>query len=206
MEDMVILHSLLNELLKSPVPSTFLNPTDTSLSSYKTFSVAFDRWITVSPKTFSSSQLLWHLAILVFPLLLSEILFGQLYGLIFRYSTFKHWSYSGSMSPFSFSVSSPGRAHPHPRLLFADGSQVHDLNLAHSSDGWARRATCLPDMTSPGCFHGTSKKLKTKLSIFLPKLLIPSLPSWEKPPAPSLFLQLEPRESFLIAPSISCHN
>ena len=61
-------------------------------------------------------------------------------------------------------------------------------------------------LTSPGCFHGISKKLKTKLSIFLPKLLIPSLPSWEKAPATSLLLQLEPRESFLIAPSICCHN
>ena len=155
MEDIVILHSLFNELPKSPVPSTFLNPTDTSLSSYKTFSVAFDRLITVSLKTFSSSQLLWHVAILVFPLLLSKILYGQLYGLIFPYSTFKRWSYSGSMPSFSFSVSvsSPGQAHPHPRLPFADGSQVHDLNLAHSSDSWAHRATCLPDVTRMFPWH-----------------------------------------------------
>ena len=67
-------HSVFNQLLKSQVSSMSPSPRDTSLPSHQTFSVAFDRLTTLSPKTFSSSQFLRHLAILIFSLHLSEIL------------------------------------------------------------------------------------------------------------------------------------
>ena len=92
------------------------------------------------------------------------------------------------LRPFSFSVVSPGWAHPHPELPLADGSQVHVL----SSLPPLRAGLTAPTWHHLDCFNGISEKFKSKLPIFLRKLLMPSLRSWEEAAALSLLLRLEP--------------